>query len=237
MLPTKTDLLAWLERDISASTSCRNGAAADHREVTPQPDRPASLFFLAATAFFSLRLPARLEPRFNFFFLCFFWFSCIEEACANHSFLFPSMLNLDFSSSRAKSILLDLDFARGLLLSIACASLCLSVHSEAGIEPRTSESTNHISELGVHKPHQDRGKPSKSEGRRSFADLVKESAIHEAAYYNDLPSLKGLLKNSAGGSCGEEACLNINSRIASSDTALHLAVSRDHDRAVEVFML
>ncbi len=58
---------------------------------------------------------------------------------------------------------------------------------------------------------------------------MKESAIDEAAYYNDLPSLKGLIKNSAGGSCGEEACLNINSRIASSDTELHFAVSCDHD--------
>ena len=113
-------------------------------------------------------------------------------------------------------------------MSITCASLCLSVHSEAGIVPRSSQSTDHID--------QGRGKSSKSKGRRSLADLVKESAIHEAAYYNDLPSLKALLKNSASGSCGEEACLNINSRIASTDTALHLAVLRDHDRAVEVFL-
>ena len=119
-----------------------------------------------------------------------------------------------------------LDFARGLLLSITCASLCLSVHSEAEIEPRSSESANHID--------QGREKPIKHKVVTSLTDLVKESVIHEGAYYNDLPSLKVLLKNSVGGSCGEEACLNINSRIAFSDTSLHLTVSRDHDRAVEV---
>lgn len=140
-----------------------------------------------------------------------------------------NVFGLDFSSPRPKSNLINLDFVRGLLLSIACASLCLSVHSETGIiiEPRSSESTA---------LNQGLGKPSEIEGRRSLADLVRESAIHEAAYYNDLPSLKVLLKKSADGSCGEEACRNINSRIASSDTALHLAVSRDHDRAVEVFL-
>jgi hypothetical protein len=143
------------------------------------------------------------------------------------------MLGLDSSSPRAKS---NLDFVRGLLLSIACASLCLSVHSETGIivEPRSSRTRSSESTA----LNQGRGKPSESEseGRRSLADLVRESALHEAAYYNDLASLKVLLKKSADGSCGEEACLNVNSRIASSDTALHLAVSRDHDRAVEVFL-
>ena len=68
----------------------------------------------------------------------------------------------------------------------------------------------------------------------TMRDLVKTSALHEAAYTNDGSALRDLLKNSAGGACWREACVNVNARIASSDTALHIAVSRDHQEAVEV---
>jgi len=68
----------------------------------------------------------------------------------------------------------------------------------------------------------------------SMRDLVKTSALHEAAYTNDCSALRDLLKNSAGGACWREACVNVNARISSSDTALHMAVSRDHQEAVEV---
>jgi hypothetical protein len=67
----------------------------------------------------------------------------------------------------------------------------------------------------------------------TMRDLVKTSALHEAAYTNDCSALRNLLKNT-GGACWREACVNVNARIASSDTALHMAVSRDHQHAVEV---
>jgi len=69
---------------------------------------------------------------------------------------------------------------------------------------------------------------------RTLAEVARCSALHWAALNNDLVQLRKLLQNSAGGLCEEDSCLNINARIASSDTPLHLAVSRDHHAAVEV---
>jgi len=76
--------------------------------------------------------------------------------------------------------------------------------------------------------------PGPARTSMTMKDLVKTSKLHEAAYTNDISALRSLLRNRAGGQCEEKECANVNARIASSDTALHVAVSRDHQQAVEV---
>ena len=74
--------------------------------------------------------------------------------------------------------------------------------------------------------------------RRSctLTELASKSPLHAAALAGDTEKLRTLLQNHAGNVCQKEACFDINARLASSDTALHLATSRGHTHAVEVML-
>lgn len=108
--------------------------------------------------------------------------------------------------------------ARRYRILVLCLALCVSIlHSSASKDTETVPAQIQVPQPGPELPDQSMEVQPRSYASditsgatrsvgKTMAELVKESALHEAAYFNDLERLRTLLRNTApGGICREES--------------------------------